>query len=196
MNLTAEQALAWSVHCEYTKEKVIIGIMSVNSSLSPNFSIPPPFFSPYFSLPSPFQSSTSASAMDDLEEILPSVPVTCLLLKKFDAHTFITKELLSILNHIDLSDEAGRRQLVLIFRDFLASPAISDECVPLLLKQLARVYLNEKDFVTLVLDTIADVREPLDMFTTPEAEELFRHQVGSYSDSSYCCSCNHPNYNG
>ena len=101
----------------------------------------------------------------------------CLLLRKYEDHPFVFQQLLKIVDLVDLTDEGGRRQLLGICRALLQSPGMTEESVPLLMRQLARVYQKEEDFINLILEIIADVRDPCDVFTGPEAEEAFQKQA-------------------
>ena len=118
-----------------------------------------------------------ANAADELEDLLPDIPLACLLIRKYEDNIFVCQELLKIASYIDLSDEGGRRILGGISRELLLSPTMSEEVIPLLMKQLARVYRNEHELIQLTLEIIADVREPLDMFCTEEAEMALQEQA-------------------
>ena len=81
---------------------------------------------------------------------------------------------------IDMSDEGGRRQLIMIFRAFILSPTLEEGLVGGVMKQLSRAFENEREFVRLVMEILADVREPMDIFMSEEAEVNFAAQVLNY----------------
>ena len=60
------------------------------------------------------------------------------------------------------------------------SPTLDEKLVGRVMKQLSRVFENERDFVRLVMEILSDVRDPLDMFTSEEAEQNFALQVFPY----------------
>jgi hypothetical protein len=121
--------------------------------------------------------ATHIIAADELESLLPSVPTMALLLKKYEDNGFLSHELLKVMDFVDLTDEGGRRQLTSICKELMLSPTIPESVIPLLMKQLVRVCKDEDTFIQLVLEIISDVREPLDIFSSPEAELALKEQV-------------------
>jgi hypothetical protein len=112
-----------------------------------------------------------------LDELLPEIPTFCYLLKKYEENTFISLQLLQISDLLDLKDEGGRRGVREISRELMLSPALAEDVVPLLMRLLSRIEKEEERFILLILEIIADVKEPLDLFCSPEAEKVFSEQV-------------------
>ena len=113
-----------------------------------------------------------------MDDLLPEIPILCALLKKYEENTFVSLQLLHIADMMDLKDEGGRRGVREISRELLLSPALSEEVIPMLMRLLSRIEREEDRFIMLILEVIADVKEPLDLFCSPEAERVFSEQVG------------------
>lgn len=84
---------------------------------------------------------------------------------------FIVRQLLNVLPHLDAQEEVGRQTMLAFLRQFLPSPVVSYEVVPVLCKTLARVCGTEDETLQCSVELLADMREPLDDMERGEARE-------------------------
>jgi hypothetical protein len=90
---------------------------------------------------------------------------------------FVLKQLLLIASMRDFSDEVGRMTLSSLLRTLLPSPQISQFLVEPIIKVLSQCHSDEQEFIQVVLEMVADVREPLDLLQSEEARAGFQKAI-------------------
>ena len=83
------------------------------------------------------------------------------LLSKSDKHhlDFIIEQLLIIANKYDFSDEIGRRSMLTVVRNMLSITALSKPLIKIGLEVLKSLSINERDFVSMSIEIINDIRD-------------------------------------
>ncbi|QLG71993.1 hypothetical protein HG535_0C03460 [Zygotorulaspora mrakii] len=96
---------------------------------------------------------------------------------------FIIKQLLVIGNDYDFSDEIGRRAMLNVVRNMLGIFELSESLVDIGLQVLKSLSINEKDFVTMAIEIINDIRD--DDIERQEQEEaiLRKDRIDSDDDN-------------
>ncbi len=78
---------------------------------------------------------------------------------------FIVEQLLHIANSLDYSDEAGRRKMFALLRQSLAVPDLPEEVTKLIVDVLRGICASdsagEKEFISVVLDAVADIHDTI-----------------------------------
>lgn len=82
---------------------------------------------------------------------------------------FIIQQLLSVAFNFDYSDEIGRRAMLIVIRNTLASHKLKPSQVEICLKVLEVLSINERDFITMTVEIITDIRD--EDIEKQEAEE-------------------------
>ncbi|KAI5952645.1 YCG1 [Candida jiufengensis] len=72
---------------------------------------------------------------------------------------FIANQLLIICIDFDFSDEVGRRAMLNVIRSQLREENFQDEIIVNALKVLKKISINEKDFVSMTVEIITDIRD-------------------------------------
>lgn len=72
---------------------------------------------------------------------------------------FIIEQLLIIANSYDYSDEVGRRSMLTVVRNMLSVFDLPEALIEIGLKVLKSLSINERDFVTMVIEIINDIRD-------------------------------------
>ncbi|AQZ16330.1 YCG1 (YDR325W) [Zygosaccharomyces parabailii] len=91
-----------------------------------------------------------------LQKILPSEGLSKLERAHFDC---IIEQLLIIANRYDYSDEIGRRSMLTVVRNMLSVFSLPESLIKIGLKVLKSLSINERDFVTMVIEIINDIRD-------------------------------------
>ncbi|KAI5967021.1 YCG1 [Candida pseudojiufengensis] len=73
--------------------------------------------------------------------------------------SFIANQLLMICIDFDFSDEVGRRAMLNVIRSQLREENFHDEIIVNSLKVLKKISINEKDFVSMTVEIITDIRD-------------------------------------
>ncbi|CUS23527.1 LAQU0S10e02476g1_1 [Lachancea quebecensis] len=87
---------------------------------------------------------------------------------------FILQQLLSVAFNFDYSDEIGRRAMLIVIRNTLASYKLNPSLVQICLKVLEVLSINERDFITMTVEIITDIRD--EDIEKQEAEEAKKIQ--------------------
>ncbi|KAL6452908.1 YCG1 Condensin complex subunit 3 [Candida maltosa Xu316] len=82
--------------------------------------------------------------------------------KKLKELEFVINQLLQIAKDFDLSDEIGRRKLSQIIRTTLTEDKLPENLISVALKVLNAISINEKDFVSMAVEIITDIRDSRD----------------------------------
>ncbi|KAF2467838.1 uncharacterized protein BDR25DRAFT_335693 [Lindgomyces ingoldianus] len=112
------------------------------------------------------------------------------LLEDEEALIFTVEQLLHIALTLDYTDEVGRRQIFRIMREALALPELPEECTRLAVEVLRTVCgsreAGEREFCSIVLEAIAEVRDTLvdDDAAEQNANESFHSAQSEISDES------------
>jgi hypothetical protein len=73
--------------------------------------------------------------------------------------------------HADLGDEAGRRGLASLLVTLVRHDATSPLLLPHLLRVLRRLHRDEAGYVRIILELLADIRDPLEAEMSDEARD-------------------------
>lgn len=93
-----------------------------------------------------------------LQKILSSDEELFSKVEKSDLE-FIIEQLLIISNRYDYSDELGRRSMLNVVRNMLSVFELPESLIELGLEVLKSLSINERDFVTMVIEIINDIRD-------------------------------------
>eukprot|EP01133_Synstelium_polycarpum_P019060 gene19060-22824_t len=96
-----------------------------------------------------------------IEDIMPTLTEYRNVMMAHIKDEYITKQLLSTLSMVDMSDEVGRNNVSVFLVDCimnLSSPSVLDET----LRCLALVNTNERDFNVQVVELLSDMMDPLE----------------------------------
>lgn len=118
-----------------------------------------------------------AASQENFEMQVPELTSICTMIEINAGADFVLKQLLLVALLRDFSDEAGRTALSALLRSFLPSPQVSQYLVEPIIKVLSLCHANESEFIQVVLEMVADVREPLDMLQTDDAKLGFAKAV-------------------
>lgn len=82
-------------------------------------------------------------------------------LKKADMRhlDFIINQLLCMANYYDFTDEIGRRSILVIVRNMLSIKSLPEQLIRIGHKVLKKISINERDFVTMAIEIINDLRD-------------------------------------
>ncbi|RCK57346.1 Condensin complex subunit 3 [Candida viswanathii] len=75
---------------------------------------------------------------------------------------FVIHQLLLIAQDFDFSDEIGRRKMLQIIRTTLTEDKLPENLIAIGLNVLKELSINEKDFVTMAVEIITDIRDSID----------------------------------
>ncbi|CAI4058875.1 hypothetical protein SKDZ_04G5270 [Saccharomyces kudriavzevii ZP591] len=97
----------------------------------------------------------------------------------FDSNTleFIIEQLLITAERYDFSDEVGRRSMLTVVRNMLALTALSEPLIKIGIRVMKSLSINEKDFVTMAIEIINDIRD--DDIEKQELEEKIKSKKGN-----------------
>jgi hypothetical protein len=123
-----------------------------------------------------------ANAQDAFETQVPELLAICNMMEMNTGNDFVLKQLLLIASMRDFSEEMGRCSLSSLLRSLLPSPQISQFLVEPIIKVLAQCHSDEQEFIQVVLEMVADVREPLDLLQTDEAKIGFQKAIKRRDD--------------
>ena len=81
--------------------------------------------------------------------------------EQFDNNTleFIIEQLLITAERYDFSDEVGRRSMLTVVRNVLALTTLSEPLINIGIRVMKSLSINEKDFVTMAIEIINDIRD-------------------------------------
>jgi condensin complex subunit 3 len=113
------------------------------------------------------------NAQEAFETQVPELSAVCKMMEMNTGNDFVLKQLLLIASMRDFSDEVGRMTLSSLLRSLLPSPQISQFLVEPIIKVLSQCHSYEQEFIQVVLEMVADVREPLDLLQSDEARAGF-----------------------
>jgi len=100
---------------------------------------------------------------DELEAILPqSLNQFLLLLQSSVEDEFVTKQLLLVIQILDLSDETRRRSFESTVSKMIPDPAISEPLRRILMTTLRHCTPDESDFVRIGVETISEIQDPME----------------------------------
>lgn len=86
---------------------------------------------------------------------------------------FIIEQLLSVACNFDYSDEIGRRAMLIVIRNTLANHNVDPPLIQICLKVLEVLSINERDFITMTVEIITDIRdEDIEKQEAEEAKKL------------------------
>lgn len=94
---------------------------------------------------------------------------------------FVIQQLLEIAYKYDFSDEIGRRAMLNVIRNALAKYRLSEPLVKISLKVLKVLSINERDFITMTVEIITDIRDD-DIEKQELEEELEKSKANDESD--------------
>lgn len=123
-----------------------------------------------------------ANAQEAFETQVPELTAVCKMMEMNTGNDFVLKQLLLIASMRDFSDEVGRMTLSSLLRSLLPSPQISQFLVEPIIKVLAQCHSDEQEFIQVVLEMVADVREPLDLLQSDEARAGFQKAIQRRDD--------------
>ncbi|CAN3361539.1 condensin complex subunit 3 [Diutina catenulata] len=95
---------------------------------------------------------------------------------KMEDLEFTIQQLFLVARDYDFSDELARRNMLNIVRNSLANDVLSDSLVEAALKVLAKLSINEKDFVAMATEIITDIRD------SQEDDEEFHSAVSAMDE--------------
>lgn len=72
---------------------------------------------------------------------------------------FILNQLLCTANYYDFTDEIGRRSILVIIRNMLSIKSLPEKLIRIGHKVLKKLSINERDFVTMAIEIINDLRD-------------------------------------
>lgn len=75
---------------------------------------------------------------------------------------FVIHQILLIAQDFDFGDEIGRRKMLQIIRTTLTEDKLPENLIAVGLKVLKELSINEKDFVTMAVEIITDIRDSID----------------------------------
>ena len=87
---------------------------------------------------------------------------------------FIIVQLLLLAAQYDFSDEMGRRKMLYLIRSSLFSDKLSERITEISLKILRKISINERDFVAMCVEIIADLQD----FNAEESETFHSASAG------------------
>lgn len=114
-----------------------------------------------------------AAAQENFDNQVPELTSICTMMELNAGQDFVLKQLLGLAMLRDFSDEAGRVAMSALLRGMLPSPQVSQHLVDHIIRILAQCHSDEVEFIQVVLEMVADVREPLDLMMTEEAKAGF-----------------------
>ncbi len=123
-----------------------------------------------------------ANAQEAFETQVPELTAVCKMMEMNTGNDFVLKQLLLIASMRDFSDEVGRMTLSSLLRSLLPSPQISQFLVEPIIKVLSQCHSDEQEFIQVVLEMVADVREPLDLLQSDEARAGFQKAIQRRDD--------------
>lgn len=94
---------------------------------------------------------------------------------------FIIEQLLLVAEKYDFSDEIGRREMLNVIRNMLGLKNLSDSLIKVGLQVLKSLSINERDFVTMAIEIINDLRDD-DIEEQEEAEKNGKEENGENED--------------
>ncbi|XP_046543346.1 condensin complex subunit 3-like isoform X2 [Haliotis rubra] len=136
--LTCESAMYWRVLCQFVQEKGV-------------------------------------TYEEQLDKVLPSCIVLCKYVRKFlekltgcgddfDRQLeleYIGQQILSLFKYMDLSDQAGRRELEKLLHDMMICDHVSHALMKYIISTLHLVKTNTDTLVAYLAETISEIREPI-----------------------------------
>ncbi|XP_067656291.1 condensin complex subunit 3-like isoform X2 [Haliotis asinina] len=136
--LTCESAMYWRVLCQFVQEKGV-------------------------------------SYEEQLDKVLPSCIVLCKYVRKFLERLtgcgedfdrqleleYIGQQILSLFKYMDLSDQAGRRELEKLLHDMMICDHVSHALMKHIISTLHLVKSNTDTLVAYLAETISEIREPI-----------------------------------
>lgn len=96
----------------------------------------------------------------ELDEALPDTVELCNTVRAHKHDGLLCKELIGLCHCVDLQDEAGRAALISLMQELLGSSQTAVQLLPLSLALLRRL-VNLEETITLALEIISDIRDPL-----------------------------------
>ena len=98
---------------------------------------------------------------DEIESFLPDISQFVSILLASIEDEFIMKQLLLIVNLLDLSDESRRKQFCNVITKFLPDPSVSNELRRILMATLRYCSPEENDYIRICLEVISEVQDPM-----------------------------------
>ncbi|NWH82695.1 CND3 protein, partial [Piaya cayana] len=161
-NLTAENALYWRCLCEYLKSKGEEG-EGLLEQLLPE----------------------AAKYADYLLSYLQNMPVlkeeeredfACF--ENLMTKEFIGQQLILIVDCTDITEEGGRKHLLVILQKSLILPATSTGLIPLLVERLLNIIKDDDKRIQIIAEIISEVREPMITVDKPvDAAEIRKREL-------------------
>ncbi|NWS70114.1 CND3 protein, partial [Crotophaga sulcirostris] len=161
-DLTAENVLYWRCLCEYLKSKGEEGEELLEQLL-----------------PEP------AKYADYLLSYLQNMPVlreeqredfTCF--ENLMTKEFIGQQLILIVGCMDITEEGGRRHLLVTLQKILILPATSTALIPLLVERLLSITNDDDRRIQIIAEIISEVREPIITVDQPvDAAEIRKQKL-------------------
>ncbi|KFY21474.1 hypothetical protein V493_07376 [Pseudogymnoascus sp. VKM F-4281 (FW-2241)] len=101
---------------------------------------------------------------------------------------FIVEQLLHIAHTLDYSDEVGRRKMFALLRQSLSVPDLPEEATKLIVETLRGIcagdVAGEREFVSIVLEAVADIHDTImDEPVEDDADESFHSAKSEVSDT-------------
>ena len=128
--------------------------------------------------------SLGTDGQDKLDSILPEISDFCEYILSYtdkcfsssdiesELHElFILGHLLTIVAHMDLSDEVGRKKLSKLVQEMMVNPKVPIFLVPILHERFTSVEPDEEGRITKIAEVIADIKEPITIMETPQISE-------------------------
>ncbi|NWH56644.1 CND3 protein, partial [Geococcyx californianus] len=161
-DLTAENVLHWRCLCEYLKSKGEEGEDMLEQLL-----------------PEP------AKYADYLLSYLQNMPVlgeeqredfTCF--ENLMTREFIGQQLILIVDCMDVTEEGGRKHLLVTLQNILLLPGTSTALIPLLAERLLRIIKDDDRRIQTIAEIISEVREPIITVSQPvDIAEIRRQEL-------------------
>ncbi|AJU65827.1 Ycg1p [Saccharomyces cerevisiae YJM1419] len=103
----------------------------------------------------------------------------------FDYNTleFIIEQLLIAAERYDYSDEVGRRSMLTVVRNMLALTTLSEPLIKIGIRVMKSLSINEKDFVTMAIEIINDIRDD-DIEKQEQEEKIKSKKINRRNETS------------
>ncbi|XP_041640826.1 condensin complex subunit 3 [Cheilinus undulatus] len=159
-SLTCESVLYWRALCEFIKAKGNDGDEMLEQVMS-----------------------DAATYADYLYGYLKSVPVLSEeqradfnQLELVMTKEFISQQLIHLIGCLDTNEEGGRKRVLAVLQEMLASPQTPSSLVSLLTEKLLNLIPDDNRCIQTVAEIISDVREPIMEASVPVDENESRRQ--------------------
>ncbi|KAJ1921228.1 chromosome condensation complex Condensin, subunit G [Mycoemilia scoparia] len=92
-------------------------------------------------------------------------------------HEYVIRQLLMITRLSDFPDELGRRHVLTLMRQMLVLPGIPENSIEIITDILKKLSISERDFTSMVVEVLSDIRESVDSDVDPNNDEAKQEQI-------------------